>query len=229
MTKIQLVVVCFLILGRSEFCPAQQLLGKDEIYNDWIKSHPASDNCDTSIDHLSYDANVDVQIQAEIRSLRTKGVDTLLVLVNSHPGLIITDTCRSSSYPSEVYFFWRGSGKETLKRIPNKCGLDDIESSCAPVFDFFSRHQHQLEREYIMPVILGAKKDGNQVMYNRIISNDVDEYILYYSVHGHCKRFAFSQADIKNKTSLFYSDNIESHVYKWFVALQKERKKVERK
>src|SRR6201999_2246098 len=97
------VIVCFLILGRSECCPAQQLLGKDEIYNDWIKSHPASDNCDTSIDHLSYDAKADAQIQAEIRSLRTKGVDTLLVLVNLHPGVLIADTCRSSIYPAEVY------------------------------------------------------------------------------------------------------------------------------
>jgi hypothetical protein len=115
MTKIQLVVVCFLILGRSEFCSAQQLLGKDENYNDWIKSHRASDNCDTSIDYLSYDANADAQFQAEIQSLRTKGVDTLLVLVNSHPGLIITDTCRSSIYPSEVYFFGVAAARRRLR------------------------------------------------------------------------------------------------------------------
>jgi hypothetical protein len=83
MTKVQLVVVCFLILGCSKICPAQQLLGKNEIYNDWVKSYPASANCDTSIDQLSYDARIEAQIQATIRSLRSRGVDTLLVLVNS--------------------------------------------------------------------------------------------------------------------------------------------------
>ena len=226
MTKIQLVVVCFLILGRSEFCPAQQLLGKDEIYNDWIKSHPAPDNCDTAIDQLSYDAKIEAEIQTTIRSLRSKGVDTLLVLVNSHPGSLIADTCRASNYPAEVYIFWRIGGKESVRKSPNKCGLNGVESSGSPVFDFFSQHQHQLEREYIMPVILGARKEGNQITYDRIISSDRDEYALYYSVHGRCKRFSFSQADITNKTSLFYSDNIESQVYKWFVALLKECKKM---
>jgi hypothetical protein len=227
MTKAQLVVVCFLILGCSKICPAQQLLGKKEIYNDWIKSHPASVNCDTTIDQLSYDAKIEAQIQTTIRSLRSRGVDTLLVLVSSHPGALIADTCRASNYPAEVYIFWCVGGKDSLKKNPNKCGLDDVESNCSPVFGSFSQHQHQLEREYIMPVILGARKQANKIIYNQIISSDIDEYILCYSVHGHCKRFAFSQADITNKSSLFYSDNIESQVYKWFVALQKECKKME--
>jgi hypothetical protein len=229
MTKAQLVVICFLILGRSKICPAQQLLGKNEIYNDWIKTHPASVNCDTMIDQLSYDTNTEAQIQTTIRSLWLRGIDTLLVLVNSHPGSLIADTCRASNYPAEVYIFWRVDGKESLKKNPNKCGLDNVESSCSPVFGFFSQHQHQLEREYIMPVILWARKQANKIIYNEIISSDIDEYVLYYSVHGHCKRFAFSQADISNKGSLFYSDNIESRVYKWFVALQKECKKMGRK
>jgi len=163
MTKIQLVVVCFLILGRSEFCPAQQLLGKDEIYNDWIKSHPVSDNCDTVIDQLSDDTKIEAEIQTTSRSLRSKGVDTLLVLVNSHPGALIADTCRSSNYPAEVYIFWRMGGKESIRKSPNKCGLNGVESSSFSVFDFFSQHQHQLEREYIMPVILGARKEGNKI------------------------------------------------------------------
>lgn len=229
MTKVQLVLVCFLILGRPKICPAQQLLGKNEIYNNWIKSHPASVNCDTAIDQFSYDARIDAQIQTTIRSLRSRGVDTLLVLVSAHPGTLMADTCRASNYPAEVFIFWHVGGKDSLKKNPNKCGLDDIESSCSPIFGFFSQYQHQLEREYIMPVILEARKQDNKIIYNRIISSDIDEYVLYYSIHGHCKRFAFSQADITNKGSLFYSDNIESHVYKWFVTLQKECKKIERR
>jgi len=226
MTKAQLFVVCFLILGYSKICSAQQLLGKTEIYNDWVKSHPASVNCDTAINQLSYDARIEAQIQTTIRSLRSRGVDTLLVLVNSHPGTLIVDTCRASNYPAEVYIFWRADGKQSVKKNPNKCGLGDVESSCSPVFDFFSQHQHQLERECIMPVILGARKQANKIVYNQIISSDIDEYVLYYSVRGHCKRFAFSQADITNKSSLFYSDNVKSQVYKWFVALKKECKKM---
>lgn len=229
MRKVQLLVVCFLMLSCSRICSAQQLLGKNEIYKDWIESHPASADCDTAIDQLSYDDRTEAQIQTTIQLLRLRGIDTLLVLVNSHPGRLIADTCRSSNYPAEVYVFWRVDGKESIRRSPNKCGLNGVESSCSPVFDFFSQHQYQLEREYIMPVILGARKEGNQITYNRIISSDRDEYALYYSIHGNCKRFAFSQADITNKTSLFYSDNIESQVYKWFVTLQKECKKIGRK
>jgi hypothetical protein len=149
--------------------------------------------------------------------------------VNLHPGVLIADTCRSSNYPAEVYIFWRIGGKDSIKKSPNKCGLNGVESSCSPVFGFFSQHQHQLEQEYIMPVILSARKEGSQITYDRIVSSDGDEYVLYYSVHGHCRRFAFSQADITNKSSLFYSENIESQVYKWFMTLQKECKKMGRK
>jgi hypothetical protein len=93
---------------------------------------------------------------------------------------------------------------------------------------FFSQHQHQLEREYIMPVIVSARREAGKIIYNRIISSDIDEYVLYYSVHGHCKRFAFSQTDITDKSNLFYSDNMECYVYEWFVSLQKECRKMER-
>lgn len=137
MAEIKFVVAFLLILEFSKPCCGQQLLGKNEIYNDWVKSHSASTDCDASIDQLSFDAKSEAQIQATVQSLRSKGVDTLLVLVNSHPGVLIADTCRSSNYPGEVYIFWRVGGKESVRKIPNKCGLNGVESSCYGVFDFF--------------------------------------------------------------------------------------------
>jgi hypothetical protein len=226
MTKLQLGIIFLFILGCSKVSYAQQLMGKNEIYNDWIKSHPSSVNCDTSSDQLSYDAKINEQIQMTIRYLRSRNVDTLLVLVNSHPGRLIADTCRASLYPAEVYFFWRVGGKDSVKKNPDKCGLEEVEAISSPVFGFFSQYQRKLEQEYIVPVILGARRQGGKIIYSWLSSSDVDEYVLYYSIHGHCKRFTFSQADITNKSSLFYSDNIESQVYKWFVALQKECKKM---
>lgn len=226
MTKVWLGIFFFLILGGSRICSAQQLLSKGDIYNNWVRSHPVSTDCDSSIDLLSPDPRIEAQIRTTVQSLRSRGIDTLLVLVNSHPGSFIVDTCRASDYPGEAYIFWRFDGKESLKRNPNKCGLDEAETITSQVFGFFFQHERQLEQEFIMPVILNASRQANKITYNRIISSDIDEYVLYYSIHGHCKRFAFSQSDITNKTSLFYSDNIESQVYKWFVALQKECKKL---
>jgi hypothetical protein len=229
MRKVQLGIFFFVILGGSKICSAQQLLSKGDIYNNWVRSHPVSADCDSSIDLLSPDPRIEAQIRKTVQSLQSRGIDTLLVLVNSHPGSFIADTCKASDYPGEVYIFWRFGGKESLKRNPNKCGLDGVETIISPVFGFFSQHERQLEQEYIMPVILSASRQDNKITYNQIISSDIDEYVLYYSVHGHCKRFAFSQADITNKSSLFYSDNIRSQAYQWFAALKKECRKVEKK
>jgi hypothetical protein len=229
MTKVQLGIFLFLILGGLRICSAQQLLRKGDIYSNWVRSHPVSTDCDSLIDLLSPDRGIDAQLRTTVQSLQSRGVDTLLVLVNSHPGSFIVDTCRASNYPGEAYIFWRFGGKESIRRNPNRCGLDGAETTISPVFVFFSQHKRQLEREYIMPVILSASRQADKITYNRIISSDIDEYILYYSIHGHCKRFAFSQADITNKRSLFYSDNIESQVYKWFMTLQKESKKMQKK
>ena len=216
----------FFLLSCSKIGHAQHLVGKIEICNYWINSHPVPLNCDSLIDQVSYDDRIEAQIRMTIGSLRLRGVDTLLVLVESHPGTLIADTCRASDYPAEVYIFWCTSGKDSLKKNPNKCGLNAIETASSPVFEFFFQYQRQIEREYIMPVIIDARKKGGRIIYNRIISSDIDEYVLYYSIHGVCKRYAFSSADVTNKSSLFYSDNIESQVYKWFLALQKECKKM---
>ena len=227
MAKVQLGIFFLLILGSS--CSAQQLLSKSDIYSNWVRDHPVSIECNSSNDLLSPDPWTGTQIRTTLQSLQSKGVDTLLVLVNSHPGSFIADTCRASDYPGEAYIFWCRGGHQVLKRNPNKCGLDEAEIISSPVFAFFSQHEGQLEREYIMPVILSASRKANKVTYTRIISSDIDEYVLYYSVHGHCKRFEFSQADITDKSSLFYADNIKTQVYQWFVVLEKECRKMERK
>lgn len=220
MTKVKLLVVCFSLFGYSQVCAGQKLLKKNEIYSYWISSNPSSINCDKAINQLSNNIDVDAQIKTRILSLRSRDIDTLLILVNSHPGTFIADTCSASNYPTDIYIFWRVAGKDSLIKIFNSCKLDKIESSCSQVFDFYSQHQDQLEQENIIPVILGAKMQNNKIVYSRVISSDIDEYIFFYSIHGHCKKFVFSKADITNKDSLFYLDNIESMVFRWFEALQ---------
>ncbi len=229
MTKFQIGISFIFFLGCSKISNGQNLLQKSEIYNSWIKSHPASYNCDTAIDQLSYDSVIEAQIKTTIESLRATGVDTLLILVNSHPGTLIADTCRASHYPAEVYVFWRLARKDSLKKNPDKCGLNEIITRCTPVFEFFSKNTDQLGREYIMPVILSARKQADQVIYDRIISSDIDEYVLYYSIHDHCRLFTFSKADITYKNSIFYSDNLKTKAYQWFVALEKECTKLKKK
>lgn len=220
MTIVKFVLVFFSVFGYYKACSGQQLLKKNEIYSYWISSNPASINCDKAINQLSNNTDADAQIKTRILSLRSRNIDTLLVLVNSHQGTLVADTCRESNYPIDIYIFWRIAGKDSLMKIFNRCKLDHVESSCSQVFDFYSQHQNQLEQENIIPVILGARRHNNKILYERIISSDIDEYIFFYSIHDSCKRFLFSQADITNKNSLFYSDNIESMIFRWFEALQ---------
>lgn len=103
MTKVKLLVVCVSVFGYSKVCSGQQLLKKNEIYSYWISSNPASINCDMAINQLSNNAEVDTQIKTRILSLQSRNIDTLLILVNSHQGTLIADTCRTSDYPTDIY------------------------------------------------------------------------------------------------------------------------------
>ncbi len=64
--------------------------------------------------------------------------------------------------------------------------------------------------------------DAGKIIYNKITSS----HDLYYSIYcrmGVCVKVSlFSQGDITNKQGLFYQDNVESKLYKWFLLVKED-------
>jgi hypothetical protein len=132
-------------------------------------------------------------------------------------GLITLDSCRRGMPPSECYMFWQSSGKTYLQKITNHCTWPAREVPDLSFFTFFENNAYQIKEEYIMPVITGAKLETRNVIYNMITSGHDVSYTMYCKMGSSAKLSLFSKADINNKESLFYENNLKSKLYKWFL------------
>jgi hypothetical protein len=202
-----------------------QTLSKSEIRSFW-KEGMVLDNereLNRVLGSFQFHDTIEETLQLKIKKLGVK-FDTVGLFLIERTGMVSLDSCERGSYLSKVYIFWKEAGKTYMQKITNRCLWAPTEVKVS-FFDFYKKNLTEINDEQIMPGILGAKKDGDKIIYNTTITSHEYSYFIFCKVGETKKLLRFSESDLSNKEGLFYYDNRGSKAYEWFLNLERDIKK----
>jgi hypothetical protein len=210
----------FLIILISVELYGQRALSKSEIISFWKVGKKRDRNELESINELvSIDSSLQFKVQPLIKQIRTT-TDTLGFFLIADYALTTIDSCKNGAPPSDIYIYWQKSGKTYLQKATNHCVSSAKEVTNSSIFSFYKKNESEINREEIMPVILGARIEDKKIVYNKITSNHDIIFSIYCKIGPSTKLSQFSKDDITNQQGLFYEDNLTSKLYKWFLLIR---------
>ncbi len=191
---------------------SQEKLSKEEIAITWKKNLRNDQDGLKKIELLP----IDDTVKNILLSINTN-YDTVGVFFISQHGTVSLDRCHNGNIPSDIYVFWRNFGRVYLQEMTNHCVEPPEEIKEETFFDFFEKNKKEIAKEEILPVITGARKEGEEIIYNQVITSHEPSYLLFCKLGDFSKTLFFSENGITNSQGLFYTDNLNSKSYQWFL------------
>ena len=200
----------------------QSPMNKEEIYKLWVKMQSEKDQVDSIERFVVYDEILNLKVANIIAQLIAGGVDTLIGIGKSYPDIASGDTCEKGINPSNAYIFWVKSGKFYLKKVTKSCVFENIEIGSLPGISRYFRNESKIKKEYILPAIYSATKEGGKIKFSGSTVSHEKKYAIFFRINKEIKVMGFSENDISDKASLFYVQNRTTDLYKWFTLIDEK-------
>lgn len=216
--KLVLSFIAGLLLVNSD-AHAQKELTKEEIIQYWKVDSAAYKR---SLAIVNSDSIVNAGMVSFIDSLQSKGIDSVIVYSISYIGSVMELNCYAGIFPTDVFVVWKKMAVTYCKQFKG-CYLSEIvKGEGTDLFDFYAAHRQKLATERFMPVIMGARVEGDKrVFIHHYISHE-ECYSFFYKKGDERRSFHFSRSMIEDKQSLFYQDNLDLAAYEWWKMMGKE-------
>ncbi len=206
-----LITLSFIYTGQFVCC---QEVTKQEIYTNWTNSNKSI----TKQEILSLIKNKD--FDSAIKNLTRTNIDTFVFFKIASIGAI-----NKNDLPNyRCYLFWQSNGKFFAQQFTDKMTSRSFLIDESPLMSFFIENNNKLKRDYIMPPIYSAKREGTKIEYESAIQFHENNYIVFCQLGKKFKSIQFGQSYFKDEKSLFYLDNISTFSFHWFTIAEAEIK-----
>lgn len=219
-----IVIFIFFLFSIKSVLFAQKDLTKDEIYQHWVNTEN-NKRQDSLIGR--FDRETNYIIRRFVDSLLKSKIDSIIVYSESYPGYCSKkSTCLQGLYPVYTYIIWKQGKQSIIRKIEGSCLLDQRKINSTLLFDFYDEYQQELNIEVIIPPIYSGQMH-NADKFSFIVSETYHQpkYFLHFKFGERYRVVEFSENDLQDTKSLFYSDNLNSKLYQWWVDIKSQTTK----
>ncbi len=218
-------ILIFLIFFITQLVYSQELMTKQEIYQNWNKQNTERDNPE------NYKIGFDSIVVAFVDSLKNYNIDTLGVYEQDYVGAeLLFDSCMCGIIPWEAHIDWIKNGLTYHKKITEGCQSKSKRIEYSVLINYYISAKSKIDKERIMPVIIGTSKDkAGHISIDFSMVDHTTDYTIYCTLNGHIRFTRFQYYDLVTKEGIFQKDNENSAINSWRKMIDNQIKEIENK